>query len=500
MEWFRSSGVLLHPTSLPHESGLGQLGDAARRFIDRLADAGQSWWQILPLHPTDGSGSPYASPSAFAGNPALVDLEGLVSQGLLSSEEISDLRRVVEMSDERRSPRAAEARLRMLALDRAFEHFEPDDDYGTFCTSNAHWLEDWALFDSLKDKFDGRHWKDWPAEVVARAPSTLKTLKRALREPIAHSKFRQWIFETQWQALRDYARDRGIQIIGDVPIFPAMDSADAWAHRAIFEIDAAGNAEVVAGVPPDYFSETGQKWGNPLYRWDVLDERGYDWWVDRIQRATTHCDVVRIDHFRAFESYWAVPATAPNAIQGEWRDGPGDAFFDAMKEALGEVPFIAEDLGMITEAVTELRDRHELPGMKVMHFAFGNDPDHPFLPHTYPERCVAYLGTHDNDTTLGWYESADESIRHAVRTYFSHADEGIVWAMIEGLAASRADVVVVTPQDLFELGSEARLNTPGTSSDNWTWAMTETMLTEDKPWEMLGTTTRRHNRGSTHEA
>jgi len=317
MNWPRSSGILLHPTSLPGRLGVGDLGAVARRFIDRLAEASQTWWQVLPLNPTDSMGSPYASPSAFAGHPVLVDLEELLEEGLLEPE---DLTPVLEACAGHRPSEYAigeVARARLAALDRAFARWTPGTEFETFCDENAYWLEDWALFTSLKSKYDDRNWRDWPDEVVTRTPSTIESLKRALAVPMQRAKFRQWVFDRQWSQLRAYAHARGVRLIGDIPIFPAMDSADAWANREIFELDDAGRASVVAGVPPDYFSETGQKWGNPLYRWDVLEASGYRWWFDRIRRITELADVVRIDHFRGFESYWAVPADAPNAIAEE---------------------------------------------------------------------------------------------------------------------------------------------------------------------------------------
>ena len=494
MKWQRSSGILLHPTSLPGSLGVGDLGAVARDFIDRISESDQRWWQVLPLHPTDFMGSPYAAPSAFAGNPILIDLEALVEDGLLEDADLDPVREACagEADDEFVIEEVAPAR--MQALDVAFEAWQPDADFERFCQEESAWLDDWALFYALKTSYGGKDWRRWPQDVVARKPSTLESVSRALETSIAKAKFRQFVFDQQWTALKEYAAARDVRIIGDIPIFPAMDSADAWANREIFEIDESGEASVVAGVPPDYFSATGQKWGNPLYRWDALAERGYEWWFERIRRATQLSDIVRIDHFRGFESYWAVPASAPNAIEGEWRDGPGDAFFDAIRAEFGEVPFIAEDLGMITEEVLMLRDRHKLPGMRVMQFAFDGNPGHPFLPHTYPELCVAFLGTHDNDTTMGWYQEAGEDTRHQVRNYLSHADEGIVWAMMESIAASKANLVVFTPQDLFELGTEARMNTPGTSSDNWQWRMSPAMLDDDEPWEMLAEMTRNHKR------
>ena len=485
MQLPRSSGVLLHPTSLPGGHGVGDLGSAARQFVDRLAQAQQSWWQLLPLNPPDYLGSPYSSASSMACNPVLIDLRELADRGWLDEDDLSSL---PSSPDPSRFETRTVTTAKLAALRKAFERSNAgsDPEFAEFCAREAAWLDDYALFDALKGALGGADWRSWPGQYVRRDKDALAEARREHEFAVAFSKFCQWVFDRQWHALRQYAASRGIKIIGDVPIFVAMDSVDVWANRDIFEVDDAGRSTVVAGVPPDYFSPTGQKWGNPLFRWDVLADREYAWWKQRIARISELVDIVRIDHFRGFESYWAVPAEAPTAETGEWRKGPADDFFEAIRAEFGDVPVIAEDLGMITDAVHELRDRQGLPGMKIMQFAFDGEPDHPFLPHTYPENCVAYTGTHDNDTTLGWWKSTSDHVRHNARTYLSSSNEEIVWSMISALHDSDANLVVVPVQDLYELGTEARMNFPGTSEGNWTWRMTPEQLDDERPWKRLG--------------
>lgn len=479
----------MHPTSLPGGHGVGDVGGAARTFVDRLATAQQRWWQVLPLNPVDYLGSPYSSPSSMASNPTLIDLDELVEQGLLEPADLADM-----PGQTLRFDIAPVTEAKRAALRTAFERFDADDAFDEFCAAEAYWLDDYALFAALSAAHDGAHWRDWPEELVRREPAALHAAQERYETSIRFHRFGQWVFDRQWKSLRRYAAERDVQIIGDVPIFVAMDSVDVWANRAFFQVDDDGEIARVAGVPPDYFSPTGQKWGNPLFDWAALAEDGYSWWKQRIARVVELTDLVRIDHFRGFESYWAVPADAPTAETGEWRQGPGDAFFEAVRDEFGDVPFIAEDLGMITDAVFELRDRQNLPGMKVMQFAFDGDPHHPFLPHNYPEFCVAYTGTHDNDTTLGWWRSTGESFRHNARTYLSHGDEGIVWAMIEALHASDARLVVIPVQDLYELGNDARMNLPGSSRDNWTWRLAPELLDDEEPWVRLGRIVDLHGR------
>lgn len=483
MELPRSAGILLHPTSLPDGHGVGDMGAAARRFIDRLHEAGQRWWQVLPLNPPDYLGSPYSSTSSMASNPTLIDLQQLAEKGWLEETELASMP-TGERAD--RFDIDAVTNAKQGALRTAFSRATLDEpSYAEFCEREAGWLDDYALFAALREEHGG-NWRTWPDEFVRRDEAALDQAREELAEEIEFTKFTQWVFDEQWTSLRDYAAERDVKIIGDVPIFVAMDSADVWANREIFKVDEHGNAEVVAGVPPDYFSPTGQRWGNPVFRWDVLAEQNYAWWGRRIERILEQVDLVRIDHFRGFESYWEIPADQPTAEIGEWAPGPGGKFFDWVRERFDEVPFIAEDLGRITEEVIELRESQNLPGMKILQFGFDGDADHPFLPDNYPENCVAYTGTHDNDTSLGWYNSTSEEYRHRARTYLEHGDEGIVWAMIDALLASDASLVVLPVQDLYELDTEARMNLPGTAGGNWNWRMTTEMLDRDSPWQRLG--------------
>jgi 4-alpha-glucanotransferase len=361
--------------------------------------------------------------------------------------------------------RRAAGRFRQRASSERWATFE------AFCAEKAHWLDDYALFMALKGAHDGAMWNTWELELVQRKPEALSLCRVQLADEILFHKYVQHQFFNQWAALRCYANARDVRIIGDIPIFVAPDSADAWAAPEVFYMDDAGQMTVIAGVPPDYFSPTGQRWGNPLYRWDVLAAGGYDWWIQRVRSALELVDVLRIDHFRGFQDYWEIPATEPTAVNGRWLPGPGDAFFDALKGALGqELPIIAEDLGMITDEVHALRDRSGLPGMKVLHFAFDGDPEHEYLPHNYRSDCVVYLGTHDNDTTLGWYDGLGERERAYVRDYLGLKEGGdLVGELIRAAFVSVADVAVVTAQDLLRLGGDARMNTPGTSGGNWQW-------------------------------
>ena len=494
----RSSGILLHPTSLPGPRGMGEVGEIARRFVDRLEMSDQSWWQILPLNPPGYGGSPYSSDSAFAGNPYLIDLSGLVERGWLDAATVENLESEFSDVPGDHYDIGPVNESRRQVLHRAHENWVelgcPDgSDFEAFCDEHAYWLDDYALYEALKEEHDGAEWREWPPELVAREPEAIEAAEERLASTVSRIKFYQWVFGRQWQSLKDYANDSGVGLIGDAPIFVAMDSADVWAHRDLFQVDASGEPSVVAGVPPDYFSETGQKWGNPLYDWERAKETGYQWWMQRLERLLETVDLVRIDHFRGFDAYWEVPADAPTAETGHWVDGPGDDFFDEVADQFGELPFIAEDLGEITESVYELRDRHDLPGMKVVQFGFDGDPDHPFLPDNFPENCVAYTGTHDNDTTRGWYRKADEMTRHNAREYLSSDGEEIVWAMIEAIMESKARLAVFPAQDVLGLGSDARMNTPGTDTDNWSWRMTRDQI-GDAGWDRLRRLTRETGR------
>lgn len=488
MKLKRRSGVLLHPTSLPGEFGIGDFGPEALAFIERLADARQSWWQVLPLNPTGHGGSPYASYSAFGLSTDLIDPRELVDRGWISDDEFDEYRR--RLPHERDLETAASHKDALL--DMAFARWDegaPGDDFDAFIEAEESWLDDLTLFVALKEANRGTSWTEWSPEVVRRDSAALEGARKSLAEEIRRESFKQWVVDQQWRKVKEAANDAGIGIIGDIPIFVAMDSADVWANRRFFRVDPYGSYDVVAGVPPDYFSATGQKWGNPLYDWEALAQDDFAWWVARVERAMATTDLVRIDHFRAFADYWEVPADAPNAIDGQWLPGPGDNFFNAIRDALGEVPFIAEDLGIVTDEVYALRDRHDLPGMKIIQFAFGGEPDHPFLPHTYPEHCVAYPGTHDNNTIVGWMDETSADELHRARVYLSCSDDDLPRAMMERLHESAASLVVFQAQDIFELGGQARMNTPGTVDGNWSWRMSPGQLEADEPWSWLETAT-----------
>lgn len=480
----RLSGVLLHPSSLPG-GAIGDLGAGAWAFVDWLASAGQSFWQILPLVAVDDGGSPYNGLSAVAGNPLLISLEELVPDGLLCEDESRfpdsppaiDFPMVTRWKGERLA--LAYDRLRVGRAPHLLEAVEK------YRERNATWLEDYALFRALRSAHGGATWSEWEPEIRAREPEALARVRRDLAEEIGSVAFQQFLFDRQWSALRAYANGKGIRIIGDVPIFVAYDSADVWAHQDLFKLDADGRPEVVSGVPPDYFSETGQRWGNPLFRWDGMREGDYGWWVERFRRTLSWVDVVRIDHFRGFEAYWQIPATEETAVHGEWEPGPGAQFFRSVEEQLGELPVIAEDLGLITEGVDALRDELGYPGMRVLEFAFDGDPANPHLPDNYPENTVAYTGTHDNDTVVGWWAQAALEERAAAGDWVEADGRPIQWRLMQLLYDSRARLVVVPVQDVLGMGSEARMNTPGTSRGNWTWRLREGELTETAAAELL---------------
>jgi 4-alpha-glucanotransferase len=484
----RASGILLHPTSLPSKWGIGDLGTAAYRFIDFLADAGQHLWQILPLNPTGFGDSPYQSPSAFAGNPLLISPDSLLEEGLLAQEDLYD---------ERGQPRQefptdkvdydAVVAFKLPLLRRSFERFRggnvPDHHqaaFQQFCDEQAHWLDDYALFISIKDKHDGESMNTWDRKIVTRHTQTIEKLKNDLAEQVLLHKYQQYLFFSQWFALKDYANEHEIKIIGDAPIFVAYDSADVWANADLFYLDEAGNPSCVAGVPPDFFSETGQLWGNPLYKWDKMKRRGYDWWLRRIKFTLTTVDILRLDHFRGFAAYWEVPADHETAEHGQWVPGPGAALFKKVAKELGELPIIAEDLGIITPDVEELRDGLHLPGMKVLQFAFGDTAQNPYLPHNYDTpNAVVYTGTHDNNTTLGWFNNLGKEERQRVLHYMGRDDSDPAWDMIRLAYSSVADMAVVPLQDPLRLGTEARMNVPGVTGGNWDWRFEAESLTPE---------------------
>lgn len=467
----RSAGILLHPTSLPGDYGIGDLGADAYAWIDWLASAGQRMWQVMPLGPTGYGDSPYQCFSAFAGNPYLLSVAALRDAGWLGDDELAPLRALprdrVAYGDliARKLDLLTTAATRFSDGASAAARVELD----AFRRRSAAWLPDFSLFMALKEAHGGSAWNDWVPELRQRDAEALDAARERHAATIARHEIWQFWFDRQWSALRAHAAAAGVRIVGDIPIFVAYDSADAWAHPDLFYFDEQGTPTVVAGVPPDYFSATGQRWGNPLYRWDVMAKRGFAWWIERVRHTLAIVDLVRIDHFRGFAAYWEIPANEPTAVKGRWVRGPGQALFDALKGALGELPVIAEDLGVITPDVEALRDANGLPGMKVLQFAFGADASDPYLPHNYPHDCVVYTGTHDNDTTRGWYAKAPEPERDFVRRYLARDDANVAWEMVRLAQASVADVAIAPLQDVLGLGSEARMNTPGTAAGNWSW-------------------------------
>ncbi len=471
MTFQRVSGVLAHPTSLPGPHGIGDIGEAAFRFVDWLAVAGQRLWQVMPLGPTGYGDSPYASPSAFAGNPLLVSLPWLTGDGLLSEKDLGDHPPFPEF--EVQYGPVIEFKYRLLH--RAFDAFRRGAaahhrlDLERFCVEEADWLDDYALFMALKEHHEWQSWSTWPDDIRLRTPDALFRWQERLNDAIRFHKFVQFHFRRQWAELKRYANDRHIRIVGDIPIFVADDSADVWSHRELFRLDDEGKPTVVSGVPPDLFTSEGQRWGNPVFDWAENRRTGFAWWIDRLRAAHTLYDVVRIDHFRGFSASWSVPADAPTAANGRWDAGPGREIFDRFTVELGDVPIIVEDLGLITSDVTLLRDELKLPGMKVLQFAFDEDPDNVYLPHAYEHNCVVYTGTHDNQTTIGWYQSLSEGRRQQLQRYLGHDGSDIAWDLLRLALSSVAHTAVIPLQDIMRLGDEARMNTPGRAMGNWVW-------------------------------
>jgi 4-alpha-glucanotransferase len=472
MKFERSSGILLHPTSLPGPYGIGDLGPAAHAWVEWLAGCGCKLWQVLPLGPTGYGDSPYQCFSAFAGNPYLISPDGLLEMGLLKSEDLADM----PAWEERRVDFGRFYLWKPALLEKAFRHFAGDPgpyqaEFAAFCSENAAWLEDYSLFMALKETHGGGAWGSWPKPIRQRQPAALQEARQTMAEKIQRSSFFQFLFFRQWKALHEHARGKGLQIIGDIPIFVAYDSSDVWAHPDLFYLDENGSPTVVAGVPPDYFSPTGQLWGNPLYRWDVHKATGYAWWLERIRATLKLVDILRIDHFRGFAAYWEVPFGNATAELGRWVPGPGADLFNAIQTGLGSLPIIAEDLGVITPDVVALRDQFGLPGMKILQFAFTG-PDNPFLPHSYPENCAVYPGTHDNDTARGWYETGKEVEKDFARRYLAVDGRDFAWDLIRHAWSSVAVFAVATLQDLLNLGNEARMNYPSRLGGNWEWRVT----------------------------
>jgi len=473
MPFPRSSGILLHPTSFPSRFGIGDLGLEAYKFIDFLRESYQQYWQVLPLGPTGYGNSPYAAYSAMAGNPLLISPAQLQEQGLLTEEDFANL----PAFDSSKVDYDKVLPIKVELLKKACKNFQihatplQQTEFAGFCDSKAYWLDDYALFMALKDAHEGAAWHTWEPELVKREPETIEQARRQLSAEIFYYKFVQFEFFRQWSQLKTYANMSGIQIIGDIPIYVAQDSSDVWAHPDIFCLDEeTREPKLMAGVPPDYFSATGQLWGNPVYDWEELQKQNFKWWIGRFEAMLDYVDVIRIDHFRGFEAYWAVPQGEETAINGKWLKAPGEELFDAIKEKLGKLPVLAEDLGVITPEVEALRDKYEFPGMKVLQFAFGADAGNPFLPFNYSRNFVVYTGTHDNDTTVGWFDKASDYEKQNLLLYlgcFSH--EGVHWDLIRLALSSIANQAIIPLQDVLGLPTQARMNFPSKAEGNWEW-------------------------------
>lgn len=472
----RLSGVLLHPSSLPGKFGIGSLGAEACKFVDWLSESGQKVWQILPLGPTDWSHSPYQAYSAFAGNPDLIDLELLVKEGYLSSGQLTS------------PPGFSTGKInyktvlpyREKLLKTAFEQFSASGGFDTlsyrqFWDQQWWWLESWSLFDACRNNLPGADWTEWDEPLQLREETALLDYYTRYKETVQFNRFLQYLFFGQWFSLKKYANEKGISILGDIPLYVAFNSSDVWSNRELFILDKKLQPTLVGGVPPDYFSKTGQLWGNPLYDWDKMKQHGYDWWMARIHFNLRMFDLVRIDHFRGLESFWAVPAGEKTAVNGSWMKANGDEMLQLLQQQIGSLPIVAEDLGLITEEVDQLRKKYDLPGMKVLQFAFSDEADNTHLPHNYTSDFVAYTGTHDNDTTTGWLQSLNKEEKQQVQSYLGTADLD-TWLLIRKVEESVAQLAIVPMQDILELASPARMNKPGTTKGNWLWRMNPALL------------------------
>ncbi len=484
----RQSGILMHITSLSGPYGVGTMGDPARKFVDFLYEAGQSLWQILPLSPTGYGDSPYQSCSAYAGNHYLIDLDVLIRQGLLTEEEVSS---VAWCSSEDRVDFGILYENRLKVLKKAYERFEDQAALDDFCRTNSDWLSDFTLYMALKDAYKGLPWYQWPEELKTRQPDAVWQVRRQLQESIRFYSFVQYLFDLQWNDLRSYAHEKGISIIGDVPIYVPLDSADVWSNPELFQLDETLSPQAVAGVPPDGFTADGQLWGNPLYRWDVHQKNGYSWWLRRLGAAGKRYDIIRLDHFRAFEAYWSVPYGDETARNGHWIKGPDMDFVNAVQKGLPDLPIIAEDLGFLTQEVLDLRDNSGWPGMKVLEFAFDSCEPSDYLPHTYTKNSVCYTGTHDNMTMRQWFENAsEEAVQYAAEYMCLTEEEGYVWGTIRTAMASVSDTCIVQLQDYLNLGGQARMNFPGTMTNcNWTWRAPQDALSSELAKRILKLTT-----------
>ncbi len=476
MKFKRSAGILLHPTSLPGKFGIGDLGDNALKFIDFLKEAGQTLWQVFPLGPTGYGDSPYQCFSAFAGNPLLISPEILAEEGLLSDEDLNS----VPHFDPENVDYGPVINYKYNLLRKAYDNFKSHKksfkkECGKFCEKNGFWLDDYSLFMAVKAHHNGIAWTEWEEDIRLRKKGAIKEWTSKLEDKIEFQKFLQLNFFKQWDRVKAYAHEKEIQIIGDMPIYIAADSADLWANKELFSVDKKGRLKTVAGVPPDYFSATGQLWGNPLYKWKEMKKDDYLWWRQRFSQMFELFDIIRIDHFRAFDAFWEIPGDAETAINGRWVKAPGYDLFDTVKKYLGDLPILAEDLGVITKSVEELRDHFDFPGMKVLQFAFGPDGEKKFLPHNYIENCVVYSGTHDNDTTRGFFEEEkgnNSGIFEWAQHYLNFYHEDIRWAVIKAAYASVANIVITPMQDVLNLDTKARMNFPGKLGGNWTWRLT----------------------------
>jgi 4-alpha-glucanotransferase len=478
MAFPRSTGILLHPTSLPSRGGIGDFGPAAYQFLDFLASARQGLWQVLPLGPPANGNSPYSSTSAFAGNPLLISLERLAGRGWIDQSKLEGSPDSVGPVD---YDHVQAYKLPLLTetartfLDAA--NGEARGRFDRFCAQNSWWLEDFILFDALRQRYGKRSWNRWPDPLARREAKAIEAARSELAKDIAVRRVVQFFFYEQWQSLRRHCAEKSIRVVGDIAIFVDYDSADVWANRELFRLKDDLEPEFVSGVPPDAYSATGQRWGNPLYNWEVMRSRGYKWWVQRLRCATQTCDLIRLDHFRGFAQFWEIPASEPTAIRGRWVDGPKDELFDKLRDELGGLPFFAEDLGYITPDVHALRERHQIPGMAVLQFGFGDTGAHVYLPHRLTPDRVVYTGTHDNDTTLGWWKSTNDYTRRAAEAYLGRGEDGIHWAMIRAAQDSPASLSVVPLQDVLGLGSEARMNTPSKKDGNFHWRFQADALT-----------------------
>jgi len=489
MKLERSAGLLLHPTSLPGRFGIGEINATAYRWVDTLVSARQTVWQVLPLGPTGYGDSPYQTFSAFAGNPLLIDLARLAHEGYVPHEALEEAPVFPDAQVDFGPVIAWKKPLLLGAYQQYATQASAAEsaDLDAFCAEHdGIWLHDYAFFMALKDHFGGEAWGTWPRELRRREPTALATWGERLTPAMMAHKFMQYQFFKQWGELKRYANEHGILIFGDIPIYVSYDSADVWAHQDLFPLDEDGHPTMVAGVPPDYFSPTGQLWGNPLYRWDVMADQGYPWWIERVRIALRQVDMVRLDHFRGFEAYWEVPASEETAVNGRWVKGPGAAFFEALSSALGGVPIIAEDLGVITPEVEALRDGFGFPGMKILQFAFSDDATNPYLPHNYEPNCVVYTGSHDNDTTRGWFASAPQPEQAFCVRYLGYTPDDvasltrcIAWALMRLAASSVAALAIFPVQDVLSLGSEARMNMPSQAAGNWAWRLPVNALNDD---------------------